>query len=216
MRQLAPALFLLAACAPPIGVGPAPNHLPARAALASMSTSYALGGGRETVQASGSVEKRLLRYLAIEGGLVSTVTRVDADRKVVATGAFPYARPTLILGPVRLGVALSGFALGAGGGGVTFGVAEGRVSVQQKNAGMWLSALAFSSESIGGPRSTAQAAAVGFEVRLKRAKSTFGLGFEARSGRDEYACGDRCATRGSVAGHFSSIALRLRLIGGLK
>ena len=209
-------ILLATACAPPLGVGPPPSVPPRSGFATSLSTSYALSGSRESVQGSGAVTFRLRKKLLLEAGLVATTTRAQprGQPKAVVSGGFPYLRPTLVFGRLQIGVALAGAAIGAGGGGAYFGVAEGRLSFQNGPLGIWTSALASTAESIGGPRSRGRHLAFGTEWRTERLGTRLGIGAEVRLGNERFICGPKCSTALSVDDRFSSLVIKLRVLGG--
>ncbi len=112
------------ACVPPNGLGPAPAAPRRGTGVVTGSAGVGASAKRESFQVSGTTQLRTGRIFLIEGGLVYTLMRAEAEdgSELIAHSALPYVRPTFLIGPIQLGIALSGLGMGGGGGGAAYGV----------------------------------------------------------------------------------------------
>jgi hypothetical protein len=217
--------------APPMGLGSGAvfSGAPGSSRLvAAGATGMAASGTRTVFQAEASLAFQQRPPDAslgggIEAGLVYTqLEERGASGEVFVVGGFPYVRPRLIVGPASLAVALAGFAMGAGGGGVMAGFADAQLGVGSETSSIYAGAYTLVYDVAGGNRTVAKQLRIGGEHLWQLRGVRFGLALEVYAqddafvdrGPDTDTDGDRPSRSRRVESTFTGGGLKLRIDSG--
>ena len=180
--------------APPIGLGSGALH-PGTGASATGTAGYGAGGGRNVFQVDGALAVGIRRSFAVEAGLVYTqLSQLDRGHPLTAYGVFPYVRPRLSSGPVFVAVALSGFAMGGGGGGVVGGIADAQVGYGRTDWAAYVGGYRLHHEVIGSSSTSATQLRIGAEYLIPTRGGRVGVAVELYRQDDSLRGGETSST----------------------
>jgi hypothetical protein len=175
------AAVAIGCAAPPIGLGSGalrPAH-PRTGTSATGAAGFGGGHDRTVFQIDGALAVAVHPAFTMEGGLVYTqLSQPTAAGELIAHGGFPYLRPRLTLGPVSIAIALAGFAIGGGEGGVIAGIADAQVGYGREAWAIYAGGYALHHEVLGSSTTSARQLRLGGEYLMTTPGGRVGVALE--------------------------------------